>query len=359
MISNPMTVKDRRVVAAWLFVCAAVVFAIVVVGGITRLTRSGLSIVEWQPLIGALPPLSEADWQALFAKYRETPEFKQVNFTMQLDGFKRIFWWEYAHRLLGRLAGLVFLLPFMYFFIRKKFNYPLALKLVGIFLLGALQGALGWYMVKSGLVHEPAVSHYRLAAHLCLALAIGAAMLWTAFGIDPGPPGESAPPRLRTAAVFALCWLGVTIVWGAFVAGLDAGAMFNTFPLMDGQVMPEAALTLKPWPLNLVENPAMVQFVHRCLAMALVAIVAAVWTMARRAPPGARRAADILLVLALLQAALGIATLLTGVDIALAALHQANAVLLLAAALWLTYTVMHGARLTHAAAGTINPAVAI
>jgi heme a synthase len=348
-----------RPVAIWLYGCCALILAMVVIGGLTRLTESGLSIVEWQPIAGILPPLNETQWAAEFSRYKTSPEFRAVNFWMTLADFKTIYWLEYVHRLLGRAIGLAFLLPLLWFVWRRQIDRPLALKLGGIFVLGGLQGALGWYMVQSGLVHEPAVSHYRLAAHLCLALAIGAAMLWTAFGIERDTAGEPGPPRLRYAAWFALCWLGVTIVWGAFVAGLNAGAMFNTFPLMDGRVMPEAALSLKPWPLNLVENPAMVQFVHRCLAMALVAIVAVIWAMARRAPPDARRAADVVLVLALLQATLGIATLLTGVDIALAALHQANAVLLLAAALWFTFTVTHGARLTHAAAGTINPAVAI
>jgi cytochrome c oxidase assembly protein subunit 15 len=348
-----------RPVAIWLYICCALIFIMVVVGGLTRLTESGLSIVEWQPVSGILPPLNDAQWAAEFARYQTSPQFRAVNFWMTLADFRTIYWLEYVHRLLGRAIGLVFLLPLLWFVWRRRIDRPLMLKLGGIFVLGALQGVLGWYMVRSGLVHEPAVSHYRLAAHLSLALAIGGAMLWTAFAIDRGSASEPAPPRLRHAAVVALCWLSVTIVWGAFVAGLDAGAMYNTFPLMDGRVVPEAALALTPWPLNLVENPAMVQFVHRCLAISLVAIVAALWAMARRAAPHVRRAADLLLLLVLLQAALGITTLLTGVDIAIAVLHQANAVLLLAAALWLTYTTMHGARLTHAAAGTINPAVAI
>jgi heme a synthase len=178
-----MTEKDRRRVAAWLFFCAAFVFAIVVVGGITRLTRSGLSIVEWQPLVGAIPPLSEADWQALFARYRDTPEFRLVNFDMDLAGFKRIFWWEYAHRLLGRLIGVVFLLPFLYFLVRKKIKSALAWKLCGVFLLGGAQGALGWYMVKSGLVDDPRVSHLRLTAHLGLARAFFSAQLWLALQV--------------------------------------------------------------------------------------------------------------------------------------------------------------------------------
>jgi len=349
----------HRSVAAWLYACCALIFLMVAIGGLTRLTGSGLSIVEWQPVTGVLPPLSGSQWAAEFARYQASPQFRAVNFWMTLADFRAIYWLEYVHRLLGRLIGVAFLLPLLWFVLRGRVGRPLAVKLAGIFLLGAAQGALGWYMVASGLVNEPAVSHYRLAAHLALALAIGSAMLWTAFGIDPGSADESAPPRVRAAALLALAWLGVTIVWGAFVAGLHAGAIYNTFPLMDGQVMPEIALALDPWPFNLIENPAMVQFVHRCLALTLVAIVAVLWAMARRAPPRARRAADILLGLVLLQASLGIATLLTGVDIVLAALHQTNAVLLLAATLWLTFNVTRGARLTHPAAGTINPAVAI
>src|SRR5688572_505174 len=193
-----MTSRDRRAVAAWLLLCAALVFLIVLVGGVTRLTRSGLSIVEWQPLLGAIPPLSEADWQALFARYRETPEFRLVNFDMGLAGFKRIFWWEYAHRLLGRLIGVVFLLPFLYFLVRRKIQSALAWKLCGVFLLGAAQGALGWYMVKSGLVDDPRVSHLRLTAHLGLALAIFSAQLWLALQLFSGKRTSQKLPLVRS-----------------------------------------------------------------------------------------------------------------------------------------------------------------
>ena len=189
-----MTSNDRRAVAAWLLACAALVFLIVVVGGVTRLTRSGLSIVEWQPLLGAIPPLTEADWQALFAKYRETPEYRLVNFDMTLAGFKTIFWWEYIHRLLGRVIGLVFLLPCLYFLFKKKLERPLVWKLGGIFVLGALQGALGWFMVKSGLVDDPRVSQFRLTAHLTLAFLIFGAMLWVALSLlDPRRGARTAP----------------------------------------------------------------------------------------------------------------------------------------------------------------------
>jgi len=315
--------EDRPAVAAWLLICAAMVFAIVVVGGITRLTRSGLSIVEWQPFIGALPPLSEVDWQALFAKYRETPEFKLVNFDMQLDGFKRIFWWEYVHRLLGRLAGLVFLLPFLYFLIRKKFDKLLALKLAGVFLLGALQGALGWAMVKSGLVDDPRVSQFRLTAHLGLALLIFSAQFWLALGLlyeKRTSPGLAAGIPLL---VFLMA------LSGAMVAGLRAGAAYNSFPLMNGHLVPPEILMLEPWWRNFGYNMATVQFVHRAFFWLLLILIPIAWWKARGKDP-----ADLLLAAFVLQAGLGIATLLLKVPVALAAAHQGGAVLLLAAALW-------------------------
>src|SRR6185503_9769804 len=188
-------------VAAWLLACAALVFAIVVVGGVTRLTRSGLSIVEWQPLVGAIPPLSQADWETFFAQYRTTPEFRLVNFNMTLEGFKRIFWWEYAHRLLGRLIGVVFLLPFVWFLVRRGLERTLAWKLAGVLALGALQGALGWYMVKSGLVDDPRVSHFRLTAHLGVALSIFAALLWIALDLLRGSRVPAASSRGALALV--------------------------------------------------------------------------------------------------------------------------------------------------------------
>src|SRR5687768_6960674 len=253
-----MTSNDRRAVAAWLLVCAALVFLIVVVGGVTRLTRSGLSIVEWQPLIGALPPLSEAHWQELFAKYRQTPEFRLVNFDMTLEGFKTIFWWEYAHRLLGRLIGLVFFLPLLYFLWKGKIDKPLAWKLFGIFLLGGLQGALGWFMVKSGLVDDPRVSHFRLTAHLGVALAIFAAQFWIALGLL-FPRNQ---PVVKQAAALPLI-IFLMALTGGMVAGLRAGYAYNTFPLMNGHFVPPEILALEPWWQNFFYNMATVQFVHR------------------------------------------------------------------------------------------------
>jgi cytochrome c oxidase assembly protein subunit 15 len=323
-----MTDSDRRAVSAWLFVCAALTFAIVVVGGITRLTESGLSIVEWQPIVGALPPLSQADWEALFAKYRETPQYQKVFSEIGLEGFKRIFWWEYAHRLLARTIGLVFLLPFLFFLVRKKLTKALAWQLAGLFVLGGLQGALGWYMVKSGLVSDPRVSHFRLTAHLGLALLIFSCEFWLAMQVLN--PSESQKPK--TLPLIILVTVFAMALSGAFVAGLRAGHAYNTFPLMNGRIFPEDLWLLEPWWRNFLWNVATVQFVHRTFFWLLLALVPMVWLQLRTTR--ARIAAHHLLAMFAIQASLGISTLLLAVPIPLAAAHQAGAVLLLACALW-------------------------
>lgn len=331
-----MTPDDRRRVAVWLLLCAAMVFAIVVVGGITRLTHSGLSIVEWQPLLGALPPLQHADWEALFAKYRETPEYRLVNFDMDLAGFQRIFWWEWIHRLLGRLIGVVFLLPFVWFLMRARLERALAWKLAGVFLLGALQGALGWYMVASGLVEDPRVSHFRLTAHLGVALAIFAAELWIALGLLAPSRRVDTPPALGRLAFVIAAVVFVIALSGGFVAGLRAGYAYNTFPLMNGHWIPPEILLLEPWWKNFFYNMATVQFVHRSIAWLLMVLVPLLWWRALAGPlaPSQRRACHALLATLALQVTLGIATLLTAVPVSLGAAHQGGAVLLLAAALW-------------------------
>jgi len=323
-----MIESDRRAVSAWLFICAAFTFAMVVVGGITRLTESGLSMVEWQPLIGAIPPLSQPDWEALFAKYRETPQFQRVFSGMDLEGFKGIFWWEYLHRLLGRTIGLVFLLPFLYFLSRKKLSAPLAWRLAGIFLLGALQGALGWYMVQSGLVDNPRVSHFRLTAHLGLALLIFSAEFWLALAILR----PSVNAKHRILPLFVLGTVFLMALSGGFVAGLRAGHAYNSFPLMNGSVIPPETFMLEPWWRNFLWNTATVQLVHRGIFWLLLVLVPLLWWQARRT--SAKIAAHHLLGMFLLQAGLGISTLLLSVPVPLAAAHQAGAVLLLAAALW-------------------------
>jgi cytochrome c oxidase assembly protein subunit 15 len=346
-----VTDADRRAVAAWLLACAALVFVMVVVGGVTRLTHSGLSIAEWQPLVGTLPPLSHADWEALFARYRETPEFRLVNFDMDLAGFQSIFWWEWAHRLLGRLIGVVFLLPFLWFLAYRRIDRSLAWPLAGIFLLGALQGALGWFMVQSGLVDDPRVSHFRLAAHLGVALAILAAELWIALDLLAPAPQRAGRARLHLpVAVFIMA------ISGAFVAGLRAGYAYNTFPLMNGHLVPPEILMLDPWWKNFLYNMATVQFVHRTIAWLLIVAVPLAWWRAMRRPlaPRQRLACHLLLAALVLQIALGIATLLAAVPVVLGAAHQGGAVLLFAASLWAAHELGRGAApgLTH-----VNPAL--
>ncbi len=329
----------HRRVAAWLFVCCALVFAMVVVGGVTRLTHSGLSIVEWQPIVGTLPPLDEAQWQETLAKYRLTPEYRKVNAGMSLAEFKGIFWWEYVHRLLGRAIGVVFFVPLVWFAARREIPREFTWKLATIFALGALQGALGWYMVKSGLVDDPRVSQFRLTAHLALAFAILGAMLWIGLSLVYPQRADlhTRPQRRARARSFALAALVfVMVLTGGFVAGIRAGFAYNTFPLMNGTVVPPEILVLEPAWRNFFYNMATVQFDHRAIAWLLALLVPWFWWTLRRTrglPPRARVGGDVLLVLVAVQIALGISTLLLVVPVPLAAAHQAGAVLVFAAAL--------------------------
>jgi len=322
-----------RAVAVWLLACAGLVYAVLVVGGITRLTHSGLSIVQWQPLIGALPPLSAKAWAALFDQYRATPEFRLVNFDLTLEGFKSIFWWEYAHRLMGRLAGLVFLLPLLWFIRSRMISRGLAWRLAGIFALGALQGALGWAMVASGLVDDPRVSPFRLTAHLGLALLIIGAILWTAWDLQAASAARRRVPALAAATVAVVFVMAMT---GGLVAATRAGFAYNTFPLMAGAVVPPDLMRISPWYLNFVDNLGTVQFVHRAIAWALIALVPALWWWIRRAVPApqARLASNLMVAALVLQVTLGVSTLLSVVAVPLAAAHQAGAVLLYASSLW-------------------------
>jgi len=344
---HALSVRDRRI-AAWLIACCALVFAMVVLGGVTRLTRSGLSIVEWQPIIGALPPFTSADWEELFGKYQQTPEYQKVNPSMTLAGFKGIFWLEYFHRLLGRLIGVAFFLPLLYFLWRRALAPPLTLKLGGIFLLGALQGALGWFMVMSGLVDDPRVSHYRLTAHLALAFAIYAAMLWIALELlDPRPPRPATPARLTRLRRLAWTVTGLVVamvVTGGFVAGIRAGYAYNTFPLMNGYWIPPEILLIEPWYLNFFNNMATVQFDHRLFAWLLAVAVPWLWYEAGRAelPARARLLTHFLLAALVLQIALGISTLLLAVPVALAAAHQAGALFVFTAALAVNHALRAG-----------------
>lgn len=327
---------SRENIAYWLLVCCALVFAMVVVGGVTRLTKSGLSIVEWEPLIGAIPPLSESHWQELFQEYQGSPEYQKINQGMSLEAFKGIFWWEYFHRLLGRLIGAVFFFPLLYFIVRKRIERSLVPKLFGIFVLGALQGAVGWWMVKSGLVDDPRVSQFRLTVHLGLAFLIFAAMFWTALGLlkERGNPVE---PLARHAGALSIL-IYVMVLSGGLVAGTHAGLAYNTFPSMNGYLVPPEAFELTPWWKNFFYTVGAVQFVHRCIAWSLFVLVPWFWWRSRGwdLTPAARLAINLLLCVSFVQIGLGIATLLMRVPVPLAATHQAGAMLLFALSLWAT-----------------------
>jgi heme a synthase len=326
--------------AWWLFACCAFVFAIVVVGGITRLTHSGLSIVQWQPVAGVIPPLDDAAWQAEFDRYRTSPEYRQRNFDMTLPGFKRIFWWEYGHRLLGRVIGVVFLLPFLAFLARRAISPPIAWRLAGIFALGGLQGALGWFMVKSGLVDDPRVSSVRLAAHLGTAFLIYASMLWLALGLALGFARREPPhPARRHAAVLA-AMVFVMVLTGALVAGIHAGSAYNTWPTMNGDFIPPGLWVVHPWWMNLVNNITLVQLDHRLLAYAIAAVALALaWRVLRHRSSRMkeRRWAWALAIAVALQVTAGITTLLLHVPLVLAALHQSGAVIVFTCALGLLH----------------------
>ncbi len=331
--------SNDKAVAKWLLVCCALVFAMVVLGGFTRLTGSGLSMVDWRPLMGVLPPLTDAEWQRVFEMYQQSPEFQYVNANFGVDDFKGIFWLEYLHRLLGRVIGIVFLLPFVYF-VGRGFIPPRHWPRYGLmFVLGGLQGLLGWYMVKSGLVDVPHVSQYRLTAHLVAAFAIYAYMFWVALSLlFPADSGSARHAWFgRTAALLAL--VSVTVVSGGFVAGLKAGKIYNTFPTMGGDWIPPNLMALAPAWRNFFDNPITAQFDHRLLAITTLVVIVVYWIRSRSAqlPDRAGRAVNALLHTTILQVALGIATLLMAVPVLLGAAHQAVAMLLFTVTLFLVH----------------------
>jgi cytochrome c oxidase assembly protein subunit 15 len=324
--------RNRRAIKTWLLAVATLVLAMVAVGGATRLTESGLSIVEWQPVAGALPPLSAAEWQAQFDKYKAIPQYQALNPGMTLDAFKTIFWWEWTHRLLGRLIGVAFLLPFLWFLWQGRVEPRLRVRLWVIFGLGGFQGAVGWWMVASGLANRVEVSQYRLAFHLTLAGLIYVALVWSAQWRAPRS-GTPAPARLRSSANFLLVLVLVQIYLGALVAGLRAGLIYNTWPLIDGELVPAASQLLfnEPWWRNFFENPLTVQFDHRLVAYGLLAT--AIWhavDATRSLPRGAALWGALALASAVsFQAALGILTLLEQAPLGLALMHQAMAMIVL------------------------------
>jgi len=340
---DPGLAARRRTIAYWLLGLCAMVYAMVLIGGFTRLTYSGLSMVEWKPLTGWLPPLTSEQWEAAFEAYRQYPEYREINAGMALDEFRTIFLIEYFHRLWGRLIGVAFLVPFVAFLARGWLDSRLLVKLVLMFALGGLQGAIGWYMVQSGLIDEPDVSAYRLTLHLGLALVILGYMLWVALELlDPAadrPAPVAAGRRRASWGLVGLVFL--TILSGGLVAGINAGFAYNTFPTMDGEWIPSALFALEPFFINFFEDVTTVQFDHRLLALVTVTAVLVFWGWAHRAGLAwrARLAVDVLAAIVLIQATLGVATLLLIVPLPLALLHQAGAVALLGAALWTAYEV--------------------
>lgn len=332
----PADDSELRPVRIWLYAMAALVLLMVVVGGATRLTESGLSITSWKPISGIVPPLSDADWQAEFDAYKQIPQYEAVNSWMGLDDFKYIFWWEWAHRALGRVLGFAFAIPFVVFLVQRRFSWDLAVPLGVLFLLGGFQGFLGWWMVSSGLSELTSVSQYRLAAHLGAASLLFIALIWVArrliphHRLFPVPIAEPPIARERWPVVILLALVVLQVVAGAFVAGIDAGLGYNTWPLMDGALIPDGLGLMQPFWRNLFENALTVQFIHRMIAYAIVLYAGwLLWRQARRGGFVSTHAwLPRLFFLILLQVALGIATLLTLVALPLALGHQVLAFML-------------------------------
>jgi cytochrome c oxidase assembly protein subunit 15 len=334
----------RRAIVAWVFALAFMTAMMVLIGGLTRLTESGLSIVVWQPFTGAIPPLTDSAWDEAFRLYQQSPEYQMLNYGMALADFKRIFWVEFVHRLWGRLIGVAFLLPFVWFLIKGAFRgdtgRALLVRLLAVFGLGGVQAVIGWFMVASGLVDRPEVSAYRLALHFAVGVLIFLTLLTIGLRLLhrplPSPAEAAAAHDMRRRAGALLILAFVTAIAGSFVAGNKAGLTYNTFPLMDGRLIPDGMFDIEPWWRNFFENVATVQFDHRVLAIvtALAAIALWVAAVAQPLPRKARAALHHVGAMALVQPGLGIATLLYVVPIPLALAHQAGALALLASILW-------------------------
>lgn len=326
--------KDRAI-AFWLLGVAALVFIMVLVGGATRLTESGLSMVAWEPVTGTIPPMNDAEWAAEFGRYQQSPQYQKVNYGMTLAEFKTIYWWEYGHRLLGRLIGIAFFLPLLYFWFTRSVRPELRPHLLALLGIGAFQGLMGWLMVASGLVDRPSVSHYRLAAHLSLAFILYGYLTWLGIGLLWPRAGERVRDPLFKWLTIAVA---VQIVWGAFVAGLRAGLNFNTWPLMEGGLWPPSLLELTPAWVNFFENPGSVQFVHRMLAYLVTVLAVLLWWRLRRDEKrSVRIAAHVMMGTVALQVLLGIKTLLLAVPIGLGVAHQGGALVVITALLLLAH----------------------
>lgn len=343
---NSMQKRDRGV-AIWLFSGCFLIFVMVVLGGITRLTGSGLSITEWNVLMGAFPPMNDTEWTELFNKYQQSPQFHKVNAHMNVDEFKGIFWWEYIHRLTGRLLGVVFIVPFIWFTLRRRFDKSMMRKALFLFALGGLQGLLGWLMVKSGLVDNPYVSHYRLAIHMITAFITFGFTFW--FGLEQWNgvivQRKSFVPRsISSLATVLMIVLMLQIVYGAFVAGLHAGLIYTTFPDMNGQFIPDEIGKLTPFWRNLTENHAGVQFVHRSIAYLVTLLTLLLWWRIRKDPNALqlKPTGNFLLGAIALQFTLGVFTLLFAVPVSLGVLHQMGAFVLFAAMVYVLVEIYSG-----------------
>ena len=332
--------KSNRAVIIWLIAVCFTIFSMVVVGGITRLTESGLSMVDWQPVIGIVPPLNESEWEQAFESYKSYPQYQKVNTGMSLDDFKGIYYWEYGHRVLGRLIGIIYFVPFVLLLVLGKIEKPMVPKLWIGLVLGSLQGVMGWYMVKSGLVDIPRVSHYRLAAHLMLALLILGYLSWLVLTLCKINRVEMTD-LFRTLTYTLVPILLLQILYGAFVAGSRAGFGYNTFPLMNGEFLPETAMQLTPLWLNLLDNNAMLQFLHRWIGALVMAITSVLFILGWRSGCSSVKLLTSLLMIAVLgQFLLGVLTLINIVPIGLASLHQAGACIVLIVMVWLVYIVL-------------------
>ncbi len=331
-----MTAKtnNRAWVRTWLYIICLLVIAMVIVGGATRLTDSGLSITEWKPLLGIFPPLTQADWLLEFEKYKGIPQYVQLNNGMDLSAFKAIYWWEWGHRFLGRMIGFAFALPLVFFWVTDRLEKGLKPRLLLLLALGGLQGFIGWWMVSSGLVDRTDVSQYRLAVHLLLACIIFAYALWIARGLVEYS-NEPASYILRLFAPIIVAFIFLQIFLGALVAGLDAGLAFNDWPLMDGAIIPQDLFVQSPWWLNFFENHKLVQFTHRLSAYVLVVLIGANMfaSLSSQNGPTHKRRSVVMALLVLVQLALGVVTLLLHVPISWALLHQLGAIILLGFAL--------------------------
>ena len=342
-IESDLQLRHDRQVATWLMFVAGVIFCMIILGGVTRLTHSGLSMVDWNPIMGVVPPITEEQWNKTFERYKEFPEYQKINKNkgMDVEAFKSIFYFEYFHRILGRLIGLLFLLPFLYFWFRGTIRRNMLPQMVTMFILGGCQGLLGWYMVKSGLVKDPHVSQYRLTAHLMAAITIYSYILWVAFGLLKASPDRvvnDGARKLFKVSIAMTLLIAFMIMTGGFVAGTKAGYVYSTFPLMNGKFIPDGLYRMEPLWINWFENVTTIQFNHRMIAYLLIILIPLYCFSVRRIgiTSRSRKAAHLLLVMLVVQVSLGIATILFHVPVAVAASHQGGAVMLLTIALYIT-----------------------